>query len=97
MRRPEITPRTIDEIECVVPVLLAIAFAHLLDARNVSWAAFSGYMVMRGHVSETFPRGVLRMGDVAAEAGHVMSGAAKPRQDRRADETVRAENQDRHA
>lgn len=61
MRWPEVTPRTIDEIECVVSVLLAIAFAHLLDARNVSWAAFSGYMVMRGHVSETFTRGVLRI------------------------------------
>lgn len=61
MRWPNVTTRTIDEIECVVSVLLAIVFAHLLDARNVSWAAFSGYMVMRGHVSETFPRGVLRI------------------------------------
>lgn len=61
MRWPKVTVRTIDEIECVVSVLLAIAFAHLLDARNVSWAAFSGYMVMRGHVSETFTRGLLRI------------------------------------
>ena len=41
-------PRLVDELECVASVLLAIVFAHALDVRNVSWAAFSGYMVMRG-------------------------------------------------
>jgi uncharacterized membrane protein YccC len=50
-----------DELECVASVLLAIAFGHLVGARNISWAAFSGYMVMRGHVSETLVRGVLRI------------------------------------
>jgi len=53
--------RRVDAIECVVSVLLAIALAHWTGARNVSWAAFSGYMVMRGHVSETMLRGVLRI------------------------------------
>ena len=36
-------------------------FGHLVGARNISWAAFSGYMVMRGHVSETLWRGLLRI------------------------------------
>jgi len=54
-------PRLVDEMECVVSVLLAIVFAHLAGAKNVGWAAFSGYMVMRSHVSESFRRGVLRI------------------------------------
>jgi uncharacterized membrane protein YccC len=59
-------PRMIDEIECVASVLLAIVLGHLADVQNISWAAFSGYMVMRGHVSESLWRGVLRiMGTVA--------------------------------
>jgi uncharacterized membrane protein YccC len=56
-----IDARTIDEVECVASVLLAILFAHLLHASNVSWAAFSGYMVMRGHAAETVVRGILRV------------------------------------
>lgn len=51
----------VDELECVCSVLLAILFGHLADARNVSWAAFSGYMVMRGHVADTLVRGLLRI------------------------------------
>jgi len=54
-------PRMVDELECVLSVLLAIVFGHLVGATNISWAAFSGYMVMRGHVSESFRRGVLRI------------------------------------
>ena len=54
-------PRMVDEIECVLSVALAIVLGHLFGARNISWAAFSGYMVMRGHVSESFKRGVLRI------------------------------------
>lgn len=53
--------RMIDEIECILSVLLAILFAHRIGAANVCWAAFSGYMVMRGHVSESLLRGILRM------------------------------------
>ncbi len=56
-----IDARTIDEAEVVASVLLAILFAHLLHAANVSWAAFSGYMVMRGHADETVVRGILRI------------------------------------
>jgi uncharacterized membrane protein YccC len=59
--RHRLTTRTIDEVECVASVLLAILVAHLLGATNVSWAAFSGYMVMRGHIGETVQRGALRI------------------------------------
>jgi uncharacterized membrane protein YccC len=51
----------VDELECVASVLLAIVFGHLAGAQNISWAAFSGYMVMRGHVADTLWRGVLRI------------------------------------
>lgn len=56
-----ITPRTVDEIECVLSVLLAIAIAHWLNATHVSWAAYAGYMVMRGHIAETLSRGLTRI------------------------------------
>jgi uncharacterized membrane protein YccC len=54
-------PRMVDEIECVFSVLLAIVLGHLVGAKNISWAAFSGFMVMRGHVSESLRRGTLRI------------------------------------
>jgi uncharacterized membrane protein YccC len=60
--------RLVDELECVLSVLLAILLAHLIGATNISWAAFSGYMVMRGHVSESLVRGLLRMIGTAAGA-----------------------------
>lgn len=53
--------RTVDALECVLSVLLAILIAHAIGAQNVSWAAFSGYMVMRGHVTESLLRGTLRI------------------------------------
>jgi uncharacterized membrane protein YccC len=62
-------PRMIDEGECVLSVLLAIAFSHALGAENVGWAAFSGYMVMRSHVAESFTRGVLRITGTVIGAG----------------------------
>ncbi len=61
--------RLVDELECSLSVLLAIVFAHMLDATNVSWAAYSGYMVMRGHVAESALRGVLRILGTSAGAG----------------------------
>jgi uncharacterized membrane protein YccC len=62
-------PRLVDEAECIVSVLLAILIAHLIGARNVAWAAFSGYMVMRGHVADSVLRGGLRI------AGTVLGAA----------------------
>lgn len=53
--------RFIDELEVICSVLLAITFAHLLNAQNVGWAAFSGYMIMRSHVIDTLIRGALRL------------------------------------
>lgn len=58
---PPVTVRVVDELECVLSVLLAIAFAHVIGAQNVAWAAFSGYMVMRGHVADSLLRGTLRV------------------------------------
>jgi uncharacterized membrane protein YccC len=54
-------PRLLDEIEAVCSVLLGIAFAHLLKVDHVSWAAFSGYMVIRSQLSTSFTRGTLRV------------------------------------
>ena len=62
----------VDELECVASVLLAISFGHLAGASNISWAAFSGYMVMRGHIAESFVRGLLRIVGTAAGAGIVL-------------------------
>jgi len=63
------SPRLIDELECAISVALAILFAHLLHAEHVSWAAFSGYAVMRGHVRETLTRGTLRIVGTLIGAG----------------------------
>lgn len=68
--------RLVDEGECVASVLLAILFAHLIGASNVSWAAFSGYMVMRGHVAESVLRGTLRI--VGTIAGAALGLAITP-------------------
>jgi uncharacterized membrane protein YccC len=69
-------PRMVDEIECVLSVALAIVLGHLVGAQNISWAAFSGYMVMRGHVSESFRRGVLRI--LGTGAGAALAVAIFP-------------------
>lgn len=61
--------RLVDELECLLSVLLAIVFAHVVGAQNISWAAFSGYMVMRGHVADSLVRGTLRMVGTAFGAG----------------------------
>ena len=68
--------RLVDESECVASVLLAILLAHLIGASNVSWAAFSGYMVMRGHVAESLLRGVLRI--VGTTVGAALGLALTP-------------------
>ena len=61
--------RLVDELECVLSVLLAIVIAHLVGAQNISWAAISAYMVMRGHVSDSLLRGTLRILGTAFGAG----------------------------
>jgi uncharacterized membrane protein YccC len=64
-----IDARRVDELECVASVLLAILFGHLIGAANISWAAFSGYMVMRGHAAESLLRGILRIVGTIVGAG----------------------------
>jgi uncharacterized membrane protein YccC len=59
----------VDELEVAASVLLAILFGHIVGAQNISWAAFSGYMVMRGHVSQTLWRGLLRIAGTGLGAG----------------------------
>ncbi len=76
LARVPLDARRVDAIECVVSVLLAITLAHWTGARNVSWAAFSGYMVMRGHVSETMLRGLLRI--VGTSVGAALALALVP-------------------
>lgn len=71
-----ITPRTVDAGECVASVLLAILVAHAIGGDNVAWAAFAGYMVMRGHASETVLRGLLRI--VGTVAGGLLALALAP-------------------
>jgi uncharacterized membrane protein YccC len=61
--------RMVDELECVVSVLFAIGLGHLVGAQNISWAAFSGYMVMRGHVAESLSRGIRRIIGTAVGTG----------------------------
>ncbi|MDX7953918.1 FUSC family protein [Lichenihabitans sp. Uapishka_5] len=64
----------------MLSVLLAIVLAHGLGTANVSWAAFSGYMVMRGHVLDSLRRGLLRLAGTALGAlgavalGHIGNG-----------------------
>ena len=58
--------RVVDEIECVVSVLLAIALAHRLGVSNVGWAASSAYIVLRGSFAESLRRGGLRVCGTAA-------------------------------
>jgi len=62
-------PRMIDEFECVASILHAILLAHLIGAHNVAWAAFTSFMLMRGHVSETLLRGLMRLAGTALGAG----------------------------
>jgi uncharacterized membrane protein YccC len=69
-------PRMVDEIECVASVLLAIVLGHLADVENISWAAFSGYMVMRGQFSVSVLRGVLRV--VGTVVGALLALAVVP-------------------
>jgi uncharacterized membrane protein YccC len=54
-------PRAREAAKPVVSVLVALAAATVLNLDDLSWAAFSRYMVMRGSVAETFPRGLMRI------------------------------------
>ncbi len=70
----------IDQCEVVISVFLAITVGHIWGVHHVGWAAFSGYMVMRGHVRESALRGFLRvMGSIvgallAVACSHIAYG-----------------------
>ncbi|MGN5373827.1 FUSC family protein [Sphingomonas hankookensis] len=59
--RSRLLLRRLDIGEHVLSVLLAIVIAHAIGAANVNWAAFTGYMVLRGHFADTLVRGMLRI------------------------------------
>lgn len=73
-----ITARTVDEVECATSVALAILVAHLLGTSHVAWAAYSGYMVMRGHAADTLRRGALRILGTLAGCATIMQLTALP-------------------
>ena len=53
-------PRAREPLKAVLSVLLAVTAATLLRLDDLSWAAFSGYMVMRADIAESIPRGLMR-------------------------------------
>ncbi|MYM73528.1 FUSC family protein [Duganella sp. FT134W] len=63
---PAVSLRLADEIICLVSVLLAIFWSHLLGVGNVGWAAFSAYMVIRTSFADSLWRGGLRVLGTAA-------------------------------
>jgi uncharacterized membrane protein YccC len=64
-------PRAREAAKPVLSVLVAVAAATILNLDDLSWAAFSGYMVMRGSVAVTFRRGLMR---IAGTAGGALLG-----------------------
>lgn len=63
--------RRMNHYECISSVLLAITMSHVIGLPHVGWAAFSGFMVMRGHISITLVRGGLRI--IGTVAGAVLA------------------------
>ena len=61
--------RAREPLKAVLSVLLAVTLADALELDDLSWAAFSGYMVMRADPSVATQRGLMRI------AG-TLSGAA---------------------
>jgi len=62
-------PRMVDELACVVSVMLAVAIAHWLGAKMIAWAAFTAFVLMKGNPRETLLRGALRIVGTALGAG----------------------------
>lgn len=67
----------VDMAERVCSVMLAILIARLLGGANISWAAFAGYMVIAGTISNTLLRGMLRL--VGTVAGGLLALVLAPR------------------
>jgi uncharacterized membrane protein YccC len=54
-------PRAWEPLRPVLSVLLAVTLAASLRLDDLSWAAFSAYMIMRADIAESIPRGLMRM------------------------------------
>ncbi len=50
-------PRAREPLKAVLAVLFAVTVAALRRLDDLSWAAFSGYMVMRADIAESIPAG----------------------------------------
>jgi len=61
-------PRAREALKALLSVLLAVTVASLTHLDDLSWAAFSGYMVMRGDMAQTLPRGLNRIAGTIAGA-----------------------------
>lgn len=64
-------PRMVDELECILSILLAILLAHLIGAKTVAWAAFTALVLMRGHAAQTLGRAVMRI--IGTNAGAALA------------------------
>jgi uncharacterized membrane protein YccC len=64
-------PRMVDELECILSILLAILLAHLIGAKTVAWAAFTALVLMRGHASQTLVRAIMRI--IGTNAGAALA------------------------
>ena len=53
-------PRAREALKSIIAVLLAVTLATWLELDDLSWAAFSGYMVMRSDFATSLPRGLMR-------------------------------------
>jgi uncharacterized membrane protein YccC len=69
-------PRARDAIRAMLSVFLAVTLATVLQLDDLVWAAFSGFMVMRGSVKQTIPRGLHRV--VGTVAGATLGMALAP-------------------
>ena len=54
--------------KAVLSVVLAISAAAVLQLDDLSWAAFSGFMVMRADVRDAIPRGLMRIAGTVSGA-----------------------------
>jgi uncharacterized membrane protein YccC len=66
-----------EPLKAVVSVFMAVTLADALELDDLSWAAFSGYMVMRADAAEATQRGLMRIaGTVGGAAFGVAVGPA---------------------
>jgi uncharacterized membrane protein YccC len=65
-----------ESLKTVFSVLLAVTLADALELDDLSWAAFSGYMVMRADAAEATRRGLMRI--VGTLSGAVFGVALAP-------------------